>query len=97
MSSSHCKQKCVSINRHNVPWTRKLLHLRILVSDLVSAFLSGTYNSHYFFCLQVYFSDCVVPGVTQVHKVTIVSKNMTSSLRMVKACFFERAIDQADL
>ena len=97
MSSSHCEQQSVSINCHNVPWTRELLHFRILVSNLVSAFLSGAYNSHYFFCLQIYFSDCVVPSVTQVHKVTIVSKNMTSSLWMVKACFFKRAVDQAYL
>jgi hypothetical protein len=87
MSSSHCKNKCISINGDNVPWTRELLLFGIFVSFFIIALLTCTDNCQHFLLGEINLSDSVILGVTEIQEMLLVSVDMTDTLRMMETCF----------
>ena len=86
MSSSHCKNKCISINGDNVPWTRKLLLFGTFVSLFIISLLTCTDNCQHFLLGEINLSDGMILGVTEIQEMLFVSVDMTDTLRMVKTC-----------
>ena len=96
MSSSHSKNQRVSIDGYDVPWTRQFLFFRIFVTLLIISFLAGSDDCQDFALVQIYFTDCVVLGVTEVQKMLAFTVDMTEALWMMKAGFLKVTVNEAD-
>jgi len=94
--SSHCKDKCVSVNCHYVPRAGQSLSLRRLVAFLVEAFFSSSNDCEYFFCSDIDLSYGVVLRITEVYEVLILSKNVAQTLRVMELRLSVGSIDEAD-
>ena len=84
MNTCHCKDESVPVNSNDVPWARQSLRLRRFVALFIETFLPSAYHCQHFLSRQVYFSNCMVFGVTYIDKVLVFSEYMTQAERVVE-------------
>ena len=77
VSASHCKDQCVSVNGHYVPWTGQSLSLRRLITLFIETLFSCSNHCQNFFLRKVYFSDGVVLCVANIDEVLFLSEDVT--------------------
>ena len=97
MDSCHCKDECISIDGHDVPWTRKSLRLRRFVALLIKALLTCSNDCEHFLGGKVDLSDGVVLGVTQIQIVLVLSVHMAQALWVMELGLTIASIHEANL
>lgn len=97
MDACHGYQQRVSIHSFDVPRTRERLYLRILVAFTIEAFSPSAYHCQNFLLSEIDLSNSMVLSVAKVHEVHVVSVYVAHALRVMEACLFICAVNQAYL
>ena len=96
MCSSHCKNQCVPIDRHNVPRARQPLCLRRLIAFFIEAFLASANHSQDFLGREVNLADRMILTVTEVQEVLVLAEDVAHALRVMELRLIIGSINEAD-